>query len=232
MSIGWIQLHRSIQDHWIYDNPIYLKAWICILLNVNHEDKKVTIDNELFECRRGSSLKSMSTWVRLFGKNWTNKKVRTFFKLLKDDSMIEYKGLRKTSHLTVCNYDTYQSKGDTEGNTEGTQKAHRGNTEVTQKATNNNDNNYNNENNEEKIKLHNSINEKLWFAFLDIRKTKGKKDTLYSMNIFIKKLIEYESIFKGAANKSLENSIVGQYPDLYTPTKEVNTSAENWNPWK
>ncbi len=153
MSIGWIQLHRSIEDHWIYDNPSYLKAWICILLNVNHESKKVTIDNELFECLRGSSLRSIQTWVRLFGKNWTSKKVRTFFKLLEDDSMIKYKGMRKTSHLTVCNYDTYQSKG----NTEVTQKANRSNTEVTQKATNNNDNNYKNENNENSLESRQAI---------------------------------------------------------------------------
>jgi len=213
MSIGWVQLHRSIEDHWIYDNPLYLKAWICILLNVNHESKKVTIDNELFECRRGESLRSMQTWVRLFGKNWTRKKVSTFFKLLEDDAMVKYKGLRKTSHLTVCNYDTYQSKG----NTEVTQKEQRSNTEGTQKHTNNNDNNYNNENNEEKISLHDSIKESSWFAFLDVRKKKGKVDTLYSMNLLTAKLSEYEKVFKGAANISLDRSIINEWPDLYKP---------------
>ncbi len=107
---GWIKIHRQIQKHWIWDNPDYLKAWIAILMTVNHEEKKILIHGELFECGRGESFLSLSNWTKTFGKGWTMRKTRTFFELLKNDSMIDTKGYRKTTHLKVCNYDSYQEQ--------------------------------------------------------------------------------------------------------------------------
>lgn len=105
---GWIKLYRGIQDHWIFDNPDYLKAWITIILTVNHEDRKVVVRGELLECNRGQSLLSLTNWAKLFGKKWSIQRLRTFFELLKHDSMINSEGLKYTTRLTVCNYDTYQ----------------------------------------------------------------------------------------------------------------------------
>ena len=42
---GWIKLHRKIQDHWVWQDDRYLRYWLTILLNVNHESKKIS-------CRR------------------------------------------------------------------------------------------------------------------------------------------------------------------------------------
>jgi len=105
---GWIKLHRKIRTHWVYDNPEYLKAWITILLEVNHADTKTLIGGFLLECRRGEKLYSMETWARTFGKGWTRQKVRTFFSLLQKEKMINHFSEYKTTRLTVCNYDTYQ----------------------------------------------------------------------------------------------------------------------------
>ena len=106
---GWISLHRKIKKSWISDNAEYFKAWVFILLEVNHADIRTIIDGELIECKRGQSLNSISTWADLFGKGWTRQRVRTFFKLLEKDEKINQEGLRKTTKLSVCNYDTYQS---------------------------------------------------------------------------------------------------------------------------
>lgn len=105
---GWIKLHRKITTHWIWDNSDYLKAWIHILISVNIEEKDVLIFGELLKCGRGQSLNSLQTWAKLFGKNWSIQRVRTFFDLLKHDQMINTEGLHKTTRLTVCNYDSYQ----------------------------------------------------------------------------------------------------------------------------
>lgn len=113
---GWIKIHRQIKENWIWDNPLYLKAWIGILITVNHENKKILIEGELIECNRGQSLLSLMGWSKLFGKTWTIQRVRTFFKLLKDDAMIEVEGLRKTTRVTVCNYDSYQDQQQTNNN--------------------------------------------------------------------------------------------------------------------
>lgn len=106
---GWIKIYRDIVGHWIFKDSSYLKAWIIILLTVNHEDKKVLIEKELIECKRGQSLYSLMGWCKLFGRGWTIQKVRTYFELLKNDSMINTEGLRKTTRLTVCNYEIYQN---------------------------------------------------------------------------------------------------------------------------
>lgn len=105
---GWIRLHRSITGHWIFKNEAYLKAWITMLLLVNYESKKDIIDGELIECYRGQALFSLSTWTSKFGKGWTIQKTRTFFNLLTKDNMIRVEGMRKTTRITICNYDSYQ----------------------------------------------------------------------------------------------------------------------------
>lgn len=127
---GWVKIHRSLREHWVWNNPEYFKAWICIILEANYEFAKVLIEGEVTECERGQSLNSLKTWARLFGNRWSIQRVRTFLNLLKKDSMIVTEGLRKTTRLTVCNYDKYQVEQQAD-NTEITRRQHGDNTEVT-----------------------------------------------------------------------------------------------------
>ena len=107
---GWIKSWRKVRNNWIWNNAEYFKAWHCILYEVNHDFKvrKVPIDGEIVACGRGQSINSLSTWAELFGKTWTLRNVRTFLNLLASDGMIVREGLRKTTRITVCNYDLYQ----------------------------------------------------------------------------------------------------------------------------
>ena len=145
---GWIKIHRQIQKHWVWSNAEYFKAWIAIIMFVNHEPKKVLIHGELFECDRGQSLMSLQNWVKIFGKNWTIQKVRTFFTLLENDAMICTKGMRKTTCLTVCNYDSYQDLQQT-NNKQTTDKQQANNKQIT---TNKNEKNEKNDKNEKNYK--------------------------------------------------------------------------------
>ncbi len=106
---GWIKLERKILTHWIFKDSEKLKAWMIILMSVNHTDKKVLIGNKLMLCNRGESLQSLDSWAKLFGSKWNKSKVRRFFKLLENDSMIVLKNETQTTRLTVCKYDDYQS---------------------------------------------------------------------------------------------------------------------------
>lgn len=144
---GWIKLHRQIRKHWVFKNADYFKAWVTIISEVNHQSSKVLIDGELIDCKRGQSVNSLSTWVRVLGDDWTIQKLRTFIKLLEKDKMIKTEGLRKTTRLTVCNYDSYQSEqqADNKQTTDSQQAAN------TQLTTNKNEKNENNEKNEEEI---------------------------------------------------------------------------------
>lgn len=106
---GWIKLHRSIQDHWLLkDTRTYtkLEAWIDILLEANHSERKCLIKEQLITVGRGESINSLDTWAMRWG--WNKSKVRRFLKLLESDSMIELIANPKTTHLKICKYDTYQ----------------------------------------------------------------------------------------------------------------------------
>ena len=116
-SEGYIQLHRELQDHWIFKNPEYLKAWIVILMEVNHTDKKVLIKGKPLDCKRGQSLNSIKTWSLLFG-DWSKSRVRRFFATLNAEGKIYTEGDAKTTHLTVCNYSKYQTSRRTDDTSE------------------------------------------------------------------------------------------------------------------
>lgn len=145
ISTGWISLYRSIFKHWIAPTNrefTDFEAWIYIILEVNHSEQKVKLGKSLFTCKTGESLNSLDTWARLF--KWNKSKVRRFFKLLESDNMIKLKNVKKTTQLTVCNYEDYQAKRN---DNESIMKRKRNDNE-TIATPNNNGNNENNDNKE------------------------------------------------------------------------------------
>jgi hypothetical protein len=107
MNMGWIKLHRQIREHWIWQDPIKFKWWVDILLTVNHKDSKVNLGNQLYECKRGQTILSLQGWA----DRWKVSKdtARNFLKLLEKDNMILHESLQKTTRITICNFESYQS---------------------------------------------------------------------------------------------------------------------------
>lgn len=140
---GWICIHRTLMDHWLWEKSDYLKAWIAILMDVNHAPKKILRDGQTVTIERGQSCNSLETWAKKFGKRWTVKKVRTFISLLEKDSMLVSKRAGRLRLLTVVNYSTYQDKdngkGHDNGHDKGASRARLGHNEGTIGAPNNND---------------------------------------------------------------------------------------------
>lgn len=117
---GWIKLHRDILKHWVFDNAEYLKAWITLLIMANHKTKKWLVNESLIIIKRGQIVTSMEKLgIEL---KWSRNKVRHFLNLLEKDSMIHRDSNHNYTHLSICNYDTYQNEQPTEGTTEGTTK--------------------------------------------------------------------------------------------------------------
>jgi len=143
MAEGWVSVHRTIQDHWLWEDKPFSKgqAWIDLLMLANHEDSKFLLGNQLVEAKRGdvitSEIKLMARW------GWSNTKVRTFISLLEKDSMLIKKTDSKKSVLTLTNYSVWQ---DSKSEKKVQQKCIRSALEV-QKNTINNSNNSNNSNN-------------------------------------------------------------------------------------
>lgn len=147
MQQGWISLHRKILEHPFFQEKrsfSKFEAWIDLLLLANHKDNKFILGNELIEVERGSfitsELKLMDRW------GWSKTKVRSFLKLLENDSMIVKKSDTKKTTITLCNYNDYQESETTKE----PQKNRKETAREPQKDTNNNVNNDNNVNNENK----------------------------------------------------------------------------------
>ncbi|MGL6121413.1 MAG: hypothetical protein ACRC0V_13030 [Fusobacteriaceae bacterium] len=159
MDLGWIKLHRKIIDNFLYPKKEFsrFEAWIDLLLISNHKPNKIMIKNETFDCMRGQTIRSIETYQKRW--SWTAQKVRSFFELLKKNNMIEIKTNSKTTILTICNYDSYQSEQQTDNKqiTNGHQ------TDNKHLTTNKNEKNENNENNEKNI----YIGDKKVFLTLD-----------------------------------------------------------------
>lgn len=110
MNQGWIKLHRSTLDHWIWQDERHFRWWITILLYVNHADSKFPVSGELMMCKSGESFMSIEGWMSLF--RCSKPTVLKFFELLENDGMIMRKtvgkGNRRKHLLSVVNWEKYQ----------------------------------------------------------------------------------------------------------------------------
>ncbi|WP_233641473.1 hypothetical protein [Staphylococcus haemolyticus] len=89
---GWISLHRSIQNHWLFKEKrkfSRFEAWIDLLLLVNHTESKIMVDGELIIVKRGQRITSLRQLRERW--NWSITKVNNFLKALEDETMIELK---------------------------------------------------------------------------------------------------------------------------------------------
>lgn len=126
MAEGFIKLHRSIKDCWIWqDSEPFSKrdAWIDLLLLANYTEKKVLLDGKLTTIKAGqfhtSILKLSERW------KWDRKKTRKFLDVLEADQMITTKRTAHGTTLTLVNWGKYQHRGTTEGTTDGQQMDNR-----------------------------------------------------------------------------------------------------------
>lgn len=141
---GWISIHRTLQNHFLWEDKPFSKgqAWIDLLLLVNHSDNKIMIGNEVINVERGSHITSEIKLMKRWG--WSKSKVRNFLLLLENDSMIVKKTDSKKTTLTICNYDVWQDMKTAKRPEKDCKKT----AKRLQKDTNNNDNNENNDNND------------------------------------------------------------------------------------
>ena len=138
---GWISLYRKIQESKIYPKGrrfTEFEAWIDLLLNANHSDQEVILGYNIYICKRGQQLRSQETLAKHW--NWSKSKVRRTLHLFQKCFMIELKPDRKTTQITICNYDKYQSER-TASEPQVNRKRTASDTQTIMNNNNNNDNN-------------------------------------------------------------------------------------------
>lgn len=110
MAEGWIKLHRAIRKNWIWEDAQKLKWWLDILLQANHQERKILIGNELILVERGS----FHTSIIKLSERWKvdRKTVKRFLELLQNDNMISLKTSKKGTTIKVSNYKDFQAISD------------------------------------------------------------------------------------------------------------------------
>ena len=104
---GWVKIHRSIQDHWIWEDPVKLKWWLDLIMMANHQENKILINGELVIVSSGERHTSEDKLATRWGVSRNT--VRKFLTLLEKDGMISMKKSRQTgTTYKVLNYNVYQ----------------------------------------------------------------------------------------------------------------------------
>ena len=122
MSQGWIAIHRKFKKWEWYTSSNHVYLFVHLLLSANRSDGSW----RGHKYKRGDVLTSLSKLEDETGLSKQN--IRTILKNFKKTGEINTQPNTKLTHLSICNYDTYQSKS-TEPNTELTQSQHGANTE-------------------------------------------------------------------------------------------------------
>ena len=104
---GWVKIHRSIQEHWIWEDPVKLKWWLDLLMMANHQENKILINGEVVTISTGERHTSEEKLATRWGVSRNT--VRKFLALLEKDQMISIKKSRQSgTTYKVLNYNVYQ----------------------------------------------------------------------------------------------------------------------------
>ena len=117
---GWVKIHRALADHdlWLAEPFTYGQAWVDLVLCANHASGSFMVKRQRVALERGQIGWSEITMTKRW--KWSRGKVRRFLKRLESDSMIKQETGHLTSVITICNYDSYQSKSKEDGTSDST----------------------------------------------------------------------------------------------------------------
>lgn len=135
---GWISINRKLQNHSWYKKSEYVHIWLHLLLNANHEDRKMLVGNQEIEIKRGQFLTSRKKISEKTGVN--ENFVYRVLKFFENAHQIKQQKTNKYTIITIVNYDKYQKN---EQQNEQQMNSNRTANEQ-QMNTNNNINNINN----------------------------------------------------------------------------------------
>ena len=105
MDKSFIKLYRKIQDNWIWDNPLYLKCWIDMLMRASIKPSSMLMNNQIIEVNRGEIVFSQRNFAKR--NNMSRQRLRTFLKKLEKTNMIVVKSNPDITHAIIVEYNAY-----------------------------------------------------------------------------------------------------------------------------
>ncbi len=105
---GWIKLHRKMLDSIVFQDAKLFHVWCYCLLKANHKDVQTIFNGQKVFVKRGQFI-----WGRHKAAEQLNMPGSTAerkLKVLEELNKVSLKVNRRFTMLTVCKYNTYQSK--------------------------------------------------------------------------------------------------------------------------
>lgn len=109
LDIGYVMISRSVFTHWTYNEKIFDRwhAFFDLIARANFEPRKMLFDAHLINVERGQHMTSILKLSKRWG--WSRTKVTTFLNNLEKDGMIARLSDTKSTLITICNYNKYQT---------------------------------------------------------------------------------------------------------------------------
>ncbi len=122
MNPGYFYISRKLLKHpmWTSERFTRGQAWIDLIGLANHTPSEFRIAGELIKVQRGQCAWSIISLSERWG--WNRKTTSRFLDWLEDGQFVSQNRGIRTSIITICKYEEYQTHDFTEGTTEGTSK--------------------------------------------------------------------------------------------------------------
>ncbi|WP_375199497.1 hypothetical protein [Bacillus sp. RS11] len=200
--LGWISLHRKLQEHEIYADPYMLKLWIHCLLKASHKERNQLVGNQVVNLEVGQFITGRKALANEFNKGAKDTHIISestlwrWMLLFEQLQMLNIKKTTKYSVITVVNWCEYQgieqqmnskwTADEQQMNSSRTTDEQQVNNKRTaneqQMNTNNNVNNFNNVNHDNNLNNDNNDNNDNYENNANKRERPTDKDLKDSFN--------------------------------------------------
>lgn len=105
---GFVGVHRSLQEHWLWDEKPFSKgqAWIDLIMLANYKEEKFVFKDEVIHGKRGTVYRSITYLAERWG--WGRDKVSRFLRQLESDGMVQVSATTHQTTIFIVNYGLYQ----------------------------------------------------------------------------------------------------------------------------
>lgn len=110
---GWVKLHRSVLEHWVFGDAELFRIWAEVLLRASHKERKMIFNGELVVAPRGSLVVSKIKWAERLGLS--RPRLDRALGKLECDGMIVQQTSKRRTVISVVNYEAYQSRDEPKG---------------------------------------------------------------------------------------------------------------------
>lgn len=106
---GWVKLHRKLLEWEWYQDAHMVHLLVHLLLTASHEDRRY----KGMTIKRGQVVTSIKELAEALGASETSTRRR--MKRLKSGGFLTIKVAHRITTITICNYDSYQTKEKSSG---------------------------------------------------------------------------------------------------------------------